>query len=150
MESSKGAEHAKLAGALGMARAAGTVTVVGPAAPMSSHDERVTRHTVLGNPFIVSSPSDRDNAIESYWMMMRGRGGSVHKIARAARLRVHEGCARVSLARRLGAIRRLAERVASGEDLVLRCVCKPRSCHGDVVRGLVLRAVDAIHQGTLP
>ena len=128
-----------MAGALGMARAMGTVTVVGPSAPMSAQDESVKRGTVLGNPFLLSSPSDRDEAIAAYFTLLRGGGGTVHKIARAAGLRVHPGCARVSLVRRLGALRRLAVRVASGESLVLRCSCKPLACHGDVLKELILR-----------
>jgi hypothetical protein len=127
-----------------MARAMGSVTVVGRTAPMSSQDERVTRGTVFGNPFLVTSPSDRDEAIAAYFTMLGGEGGSVHEIARAAGLKVHAGCARVPLARRLGALRRLAARVASGESLVLRCSCKPLACHGDVVKEWVLRDAAAL------
>jgi hypothetical protein len=92
----------------------------------------------------VTSSADRDEAIASYWTMLRGSGGSVHEIARAAGLKVHAGCARVPLRHRLGALRRLAERVASGEKVVLRCACKPLACHGDVVRDWVLRAAAAM------
>ena len=127
-----------------MSRAAGSVTVVGPTAPMSSQDERVTRGTVLGNPFLVTSPADRDEAIAAYFTMLGGNGGTVHEIARSAGLKVHAACARVPLSRRLGALRRLAVRVASGESLVLRCACKPLACHGDVVKEWVLRAAAAM------
>ena len=133
-----------------MHRSMGSVTVVGPSAPMGSHDERVTRGTVLGNPFLFTSPSDRDEAISAYWMMLRGKGGSVHQIAAASGLKVHSGCARVSLARRLGALRRLAKRVASGEKIVLRCACKPLACHGDVVKDWVLHDAASMLAGTPP
>ena len=127
-----------------MARRAGEVTVVGPSTPMSSHDESIKRGTVLGNPFLISSPRDRDEAIASYFTLLRGNGGTVHKIARAAGLKVDPRCSRVPLSRRLGALRRLAARVASGERIVLRCACKPRACHGDVVKEIVLRDAAAM------
>ena len=45
-------------------------------------------------------------------------------------------------------VRELADRVDRGERLALQCWCKPKDCHGDVVRELILRELGSRRRTT--
>lgn len=45
-------------------------------------------------------------------------------------------------------VRRLAQRVAAGESLMLTCWCAPRACHGDIVAVRILWFAERLSSGT--
>ena len=101
-------------------------------------DVSIRRGTVLGNPYLMRHEGERDEAVASYWRLLR-RGGSAHEIGRESRLSVHETSGRVSHTHRMAALRQLARRVEMGESLRLVCACRPRACHGSVIREWIER-----------
>ena len=69
-------------------------------------EDRVMRGTPLGNPFLVSGAGSSDEAVMAYWELLKG-GRSAHEIGRNMGIPVHESQARVTHARRDGALARL-------------------------------------------
>ena len=101
-------------------------------------DVNVRRPTVLGSPFRLRAEADRDASVENYWLLLKG-DRSAHELGRAAGLQVDEQAGRVPHAHRIAALRQLARRVESGEKLRLVCACRPKACHGDLIREWILR-----------
>ena len=69
--------------------------------------------SVLGNPYAIGKDGDRDEVIKKYreWLWNRYQEkGSVYE-----------------------ELLRLSE-IAKKRDLVLVCWCKPKACHGDVIK----------------
>ncbi len=40
------------------------------------------------------------------------------------------------------ALLKLSERTASGEDIMLVCCCKPKDCHGDILKEAIEKIVE--------
>ena len=74
------------------------------------------RPSIFGNPFFLSDESQRDQCIERYrnylWDEMQKPDSPVFQ-----------------------SLRRLA---SCANDMILTCCCKPKACHGDVVREAIL------------
>lgn len=90
---------------------------------------------VYGNPFLLRDAEDageRNRVCEAYAKLLR-TGTPVAAIAREYELDVHPASAGVQAHVRLHALSRLADRVRAGENIALRCACKPRRCHGDTI-----------------
>lgn len=81
----------------------------------------IMRGSPLGNPFHVEEYG-RDNAIARY------RPWLDEQIATGNR-------------RVIDALDDIASRAMAGEQVHLLCCCKPKSCHGDVIREVVLEAI---------
>lgn len=93
---------------------------------------------VYGNPLEMLVEGDRSAVVEGYRELLAG-SKTAAQIARERRLgSPNESNARIPLHRRMQALSRLAERVRNGETLHLRCACKPRKCHGDVIAEWIL------------
>ncbi len=75
------------------------------------------RGSVLGNRYIIGRDGDRDEVVRKYkrWVWEEYKKGGVVK----------------------DEIDRLVEWVESGKDLKLGCWCKPKKCHGDVIKSLI-------------
>ena len=126
--------------------AIGQVIVLGPDDAFVSGEIDIRRAGaqmgVYGNPLIMRAESERDAVVDGYGDLLRG-SQTAGQIAHARRLAApHAACARVLLHRRLHALSRLAERVRNGETLRLRCGCKPRRCHGDVIAAWICERCD--------
>lgn len=95
-------------------------------APAGYSPVRVDRACpTLGNPYPLraETPEERAKCIGLYRRMAEhdaARGGPISR-----------------------KVRDLADRVEAGERLALQCWCKPKDCHGDVVRELILRELDS-------
>ena len=72
--------------------------------------------SVLGNPFEMKSEADRERVIGEYrvwlWEKVKEKGKVFDELVR---------------------IKRLAQQ----EDVYLVCWCKPKACHGDVIKSCV-------------
>lgn len=70
--------------------------------------------SVLANPFVIGKDGDRDEVILKYryWLWQR--------VKEEGEVYAH--------------LLDLVERVRAGEELKLVCWCKPKGCHGDVVK----------------
>jgi hypothetical protein len=73
----------------------------------------IGRPGVLGNPYVIGKDGDRDEVIEKYreWLWNRYQ----------EKRRVYEELLRLS-------------EIAKKRDLLLVCWCKPKACHGDVIK----------------
>ena len=73
--------------------------------------------SVLGNRFKIGLDGDRDEVVKKYkrWVWEEYKKGGVVK----------------------DEIDRLVDWVKGGRDLKLGCWCKPKKCHGDVVKSLI-------------
>jgi hypothetical protein len=73
----------------------------------------IGRPGVLGNPYAIGKDGDRDEVIEKYreWLWTRYQEKD----------RVYEEILRLS-------------EIAKKRDLILVCWCKPKACHGDVIK----------------
>jgi hypothetical protein len=85
--------------------------------------------SVLGNQFHIGMDGNREVVIKKYldWLRRMYKGGLVHKSMGIESFQVLV----------YDELMRLVEMNKRGEDIVLLCWCKPESCHGDVVRGVV-------------
>ena len=101
---------------------------------------RVGRGTPLGNPFTVIGSGSADEAVAAYWELLKGER-SAHEIGRERGVPVHESQGRVSHERRMGALKRLVDRVRCGEVVTVRCPCTHATCHAYMVREWVRREV---------
>jgi hypothetical protein len=72
----------------------------------------------LGNPHYMSTEKERDAVCKAYEKDLQDSAHPHHKI-----------------------IKRIAERVAEGKDVVLYCYCKPARCHCDTIKELALNLV---------
>lgn len=74
------------------------------------------RGSVLGNPFEMESEADREKVIAEYrvwlWERVKERGKVFRELVR---------------------IKKLTEK----EEVYLVCWCKPKACHGDVIKSCV-------------
>ena len=86
-------------------------------------NEYIGRGSPLGNPFLISDELPRDDAIKAYavWLMDQLQEGNQEVITE---------------------LDRLATIAMSTGKLILRCYCAPKSCHGDVIRKVLLEAID--------
>jgi len=70
--------------------------------------------SVLANPFVIGKDGDRNEVIEKYrkWLWIEyNKGGEARN-----------------------ELERLSDIVRRGDRLVLMCWCKPKACHGDVIK----------------
>jgi len=82
-------------------------------------DVVIMRGTPLGNPFVIGRDGNRDEVVDKYLPYLRNewkKGGKVKN--------------------KLLEIKKLVE---SGSDVNLVCCCKPKRCHGDVIKYAVER-----------
>lgn len=104
-----------------------TITIISkrkgaPAAPAGATIIYIARPSPLGNPFVMTKESERDDVIEKYEAWLRDewkKNGVVRRELEA-----------------------LAKRVRDGEELALQCWCSPKACHGDVIK----RAIEGINR----
>ena len=78
---------------------------------------RKFKGSVLRNDYRIGRDGNREEVIKKYkkWVWKKyNEGGKVRR-----------------------EIDRLVEKVINGEDVVLGCWCKPKKCHGDVLRDLI-------------
>ena len=82
----------------------------------------IMRGSVFGNPYRLQDGYSREESIRLYrkWLREQYR----------KKTRVY------------GALLKLSERVASGEDVVLVCCCKPKDCHGDILKEAIEKIVE--------
>ena len=102
-----------------------------PPVPAGYAPVRVDRACpTLGNPYFprAETPEERASCIGKYRVMAE------HDVARGG-----------PISRK---VRDLADRVDRGERLALQCWCKPKDCHGDVVRELILRELGSRRRTT--
>lgn len=120
----------------------GGVIVVGPADERRADEIDIRRGSKYGNPFLFADERGRRRAIEAYGRLIATDAAPL-SIARSFEpaLEVHNTCAAMPSHVRLSALARLAERCRAGEQLVLRCGCKPRECHGDEIVKWVAKRV---------
>ena len=115
----------------------GSVVVLGPGDAFVAGEIDIRRKGasmgVYGNPLEMLAEGDRHAVVGGYRELITG-SKTASQIARERRLGTPNASnARIPLHRRMQALSRLAERVRNGETLHLRCTCKPRECHGDVI-----------------
>jgi len=79
----------------------------------------IGRGSPLGNPFRIEAGRTREQAVAAYIPYLVEASHSSGPIVEA----LHD----------------IAARVQKGEHVKLVCYCKPKACHGDVVKSLVLR-----------
>ena len=76
----------------------------------------VGRPSVLGNPYVIGKDGNRDEVIEKYrkwlWAKYKEKGKVYDELMRLCD-------------------------IARKRDLVLMCWCKPKACHGDVIKRCV-------------
>jgi hypothetical protein len=89
---------------------------------------RIDRGTVFGNPVTIKKAGGRDNALRLYrkhlWTAISAEKPTPEQVA----LR--------------DALRSLVKASASGAEIRLVCHCKPKACHGDVLRSFLSWAVN--------
>jgi hypothetical protein len=115
----------------------GSVIVLGPGDAFVAGEIDIRRGGasmgVYGNPLEMRMEGDRATVVGGYRDLITG-SKTASQIARERRLGPpNVSNERIPMHRRMQALSRLAERVRNGETLRLRCACKPRECHGDVI-----------------
>lgn len=85
-------------------------------------NEYIGRGSPLGNPFKITDKMPREAAIKAYakWLLEQIQAGNQEVI---------------------GELDRLAGIAMSKGKLVLRCYCAPKPCHGDVIKRVLLEAI---------
>lgn len=85
-------------------------------------NEYIGRGSPLGNPFKITDEMPREAAIEAYakWLLEQIKAENQEVI---------------------GELDRLAIIAMEKGKLTLRCYCAPKSCHGDVIRKVLLEAI---------
>lgn len=91
----------------------------------------IGRGSVYGNPFPMNGENDRDACIEKYYQYFKKIMSSDNKNS-------------LSNTALKTAILTLVSRVYQGEHITLGCFCKPKSCHGDVIKRFIDAAVKRI------
>jgi hypothetical protein len=105
----------------------GTVTVVNKYKHESNYIY-IGRGSVFGNPFPMNGENDRDECIEKFYyyfkkiMFSNSQNSASHDILKKSVLD-------------------LIERVYNGETIYLGCFCKPKACHGDVIKRYIDAAI---------
>lgn len=117
----------------------GSITLLGPGDETRPGELDIRREPhgayggIYGNAYEMRGEDERDRVVAAYAELLRG-AHSVARVAHMHRVRMStRRSAHMSLERRLVALAKLAIRVRRGEHIYLRCVCKPRACHGDVI-----------------
>jgi hypothetical protein len=127
-----------MSGGNGPSTREGGIERVGPGEGRGHDDVRVTRGTLLGNPFVMRGETEREAVVAAYANLLR-TSESLEVIAKrhgvdGKRLSVDPKQSRVKPHHRLEALRRLGQRVRRGEALRVRCACAcDERCHGDVI-----------------
>ena len=117
----------------------GSITLLGPGDETRPGEIDIRREPhgayggIYGNAYEMRGEDERDRVVAAYAELLRGshsvaRVAHMHRVKMSSRRSAH-----MSLERRLVALSKLAIRVRRGEHIYLRCVCKPRACHGDVI-----------------
>jgi hypothetical protein len=85
----------------------------------------IGRPSALGNPFPITDDCSREQSIKQYagWLTKQ----------------IDEGNRKV-----IGALEHIASLTqdASGEAVQLVCYCAPKACHGDLIRQVVIKAIE--------
>jgi len=82
----------------------------------------IGRGSVLGNPFIIGKDGDREQVIAKYYQWIREQW-------------LLDGDVKRELLRLVDVIKR-------GNDLKLACFCKPKPCHGDILKYAIMQLVE--------
>ena len=85
-------------------------------------NEYIGRGSPLNNPFEITDEMPREAAIEAYakWLLEQIKAENQEVI---------------------GELDRLAAIAMEKGKLILRCYCAPKPCHGDVIRKVLLEAI---------
>lgn len=85
-------------------------------------NEYIGRGSPLGNPFKITYEMPREDAIKAYakWLLEQIQAGNQEVI---------------------GELDRLAGIAMEKGKLILRCYCAPKPCHGDVIKRVLLEAI---------
>ena len=81
----------------------------------------IGRGTPLGNPYVIDSFNGRESSLRNYryWLLKNQNTAIV-----------------------AGALNQIADQAMMGGPVKLICSCKPKDCHGDIIREVVLQALN--------
>ncbi|MCK9279301.1 MAG: DUF4326 domain-containing protein [Melioribacteraceae bacterium] len=74
----------------------------------------IMRGTPLGNPYIVSDSMSREQSVLNFYKYFRKEFFKKTDV--------------------YNAIMEIVEKVKSGENVKIKCCCKPKLCHGDIIK----------------
>lgn len=99
------------------------ITIINHYHIFTDESEYIGRGSPLGNPFTLKDHT-REDAIAAYrvWLMEQ----------------IQEGNKEI-----IDELDRLAQIVISKGTLNLRCYCAPKPCHGDVIKGILMEAINS-------
>ncbi len=88
----------------------------------------IMRGSIFGNPYRLQDGYSREDVIELYrkWLREQYR----------KKTNVYD------------ALLRLVKRYATGEDIILVCCCKPKACHGDVLKYAIEKIAQYLYQNS--